>query len=81
MIVPELGHYIAASQRGLKVGAPMFVPFVGAWIALQEQPVDVETEAYVALAGPVVGTIGALVVYLWGRSSDSCWRLLMPACF
>ena len=71
MFVHEMGHYIAASQRGLKVGAPMFVPFVGAWIALQEQPVDVETEAYVALAGPVVGTIGALVVYLWGRSSDS----------
>jgi Zn-dependent protease len=44
---------------------------VGAWIALQQQPVNVETEAYVALAGPVVGTIGALAVYLWGRSSDS----------
>jgi Zn-dependent protease len=38
---------------------------------LQQQPVNVETEAYVALAGPVVGTIGALAVYLWGRSSDS----------
>jgi Zn-dependent protease len=71
LFVHEMGHTIAASQRGLKVGAPMFVPFVGAWIALQHQPVDVETEAYVALAGPVVGTIGALAVYLWGRSADS----------
>ncbi|WP_315774783.1 MULTISPECIES: site-2 protease family protein [unclassified Bradyrhizobium] len=67
----EMGHYIAARQRGLNVGAPAFIPFVGAWIALKEQPVDVETEAYVALAGPLVGTAAALAVYLWARSDDS----------
>ena len=67
----EMGHYIAARQRGLDVGAPAFIPFVGAWIALKDQPVDVETEAYVAIAGPVVGTIAALAVYLWARSEDS----------
>jgi Zn-dependent protease len=67
----EMGHYIAARQRGLNVGAPAFIPFVGAWIALKEQPRDVETEAYVAIAGPVVGTIAALLVYLWARSEDS----------
>jgi Zn-dependent protease len=67
----EMGHYIAARQRGLKVGAPAFIPFVGAWIALEDQPIDVETEAYVAIAGPVVGTIAALVVYMWARSENS----------
>ena len=67
----EMGHYVAARQRGLKVRAPAFIPFVGAWIALEDQPVDVETEAYVAIAGPVVGTIAALAVYLWARSEDS----------
>ncbi|UFZ05748.1 site-2 protease family protein [Bradyrhizobium ontarionense] len=67
----EMGHYIAARQRGLNVGAPAFIPFVGAWIALKEQPVDVETEAYVALAGPLVGTAAALAVYLLARSEDS----------
>jgi Zn-dependent protease len=67
----EMGHYVAARQRGLNVGAPAFIPFVGAWIALKDQPVDVETEAYVAIAGPVVGTIAALAVYLWARSEDS----------
>lgn len=67
----EMGHYIAARQRGLKVGAPAFIPFMGAWIALQDQPADVETEAYVALAGPLVGTISALAVYLWARSENS----------
>jgi Zn-dependent protease len=67
----EMGHYIAARQRGLNVGAPAFIPFVGAWIALEDQPRDVETEAYIALAGPVVGTMAALAVYLWARSEDS----------
>jgi Zn-dependent protease len=67
----EMGHYIAARQRGLNVGAPAFIPFVGAWIALEDQPANVETEAYVAIAGPVVGTIAALAVYLWARSEDS----------
>jgi Zn-dependent protease len=67
----EMGHYIAARQRGLNVGAPAFIPFVGAWIALKEQPIDVETEAYVALAGPLVGTVASLATYLWARSEDS----------
>ena len=53
----EMGHFMAARQRGLAVGLPTFIPFVGAWIDLKEQPRDVETEAYVALAGPVVGTV------------------------
>lgn len=67
----EMGHYFAARQRGLDVGAPAFIPFVGAWIALKDKPIDVETEAYVAIAGPVVGTVAALAVYLWARSEDS----------
>lgn len=30
ILVHELGHYGAARQRGLAVGAPTFIPFVGA---------------------------------------------------
>ena len=48
----EMGHYLAARHRGLDVGAPCFIPFVGAWINLKEQPMDAETEAFVALADP-----------------------------
>lgn len=60
----EMGHYIAARQRGLDVGLPAFIPFVGAWIQLKELPHSVETEAYVGLAGPYAGTIASLVCYL-----------------
>ncbi|MFO0766955.1 MAG: site-2 protease family protein [Nitrospiraceae bacterium] len=37
----ELGHYVAARQRNLDVGAPTFIPFVGAWIQLKDQPMGV----------------------------------------
>ncbi len=67
----EMGHYIAARQRGLDVGAPTFIPFVGAWIQLKDQPMNVETEAYVGFAGPVAGTAAAMVCYYLGREQDS----------
>jgi Zn-dependent protease len=67
----EMGHFVAARQCRLNVGAPTFIPFVGAWIELKDQPHDVRTEAYVAMAGPLVGTVAAVAVYLWGRWTDS----------
>jgi Zn-dependent protease len=67
IFVHEMGHYVAARQCGLNVGAPTFIPFVGAWVELKDQPLDVRTEAYIAVAGPLVGTVGAVAFYLWGR--------------
>src|ERR1700747_2184612 len=67
IFVHEMGHYVAARQRGLNVGAPTFIPFVGAWIQLKDMPHDVETEAYVGMAGPLSGTLGALACYYLGR--------------
>ena len=71
ILVHEMGHYVAARQRGLPVGAPTFIPFVGAWIELKEMPHDVETEAYIGIAGPVAGTVGALGCYYLARHYDS----------
>jgi Zn-dependent protease len=67
----EMGHYVAARRRGLDVGAPTFIPFVGAWIQLKDQPRDAETEAYVGIAGPLAGTIASLAVYYVARESGS----------
>ena len=77
LFVHEMGHYIAARQRGLNVGAPTFIPFVGAWIELKELPHDAETEAYVGLGGPLVGTLGALACYFVARDmgADGRWLL------
>ena len=71
LLVHEMGHYLAARHKGLNVGAPTFIPFVGAWIELKEMPHDAQTEAYVGLAGPLLGTVGALVCYFLARTYDS----------
>lgn len=71
IFVHELGHFIAARSRNLKVGAPTFIPFVGAWIELKEQPLDAETEAFVGIAGPMLGSAGAFACYLIAVASGS----------
>jgi Zn-dependent protease len=67
----EMGHYLAAKKLGLDVGAPTFIPFVGAWIALKEQPLKAEDEAYIGIAGPFVGTVAAIVCYYFARQYES----------
>ena len=75
LFVHEAGHYVAAKRRGLNVGAPTFIPFVGAWIAMKDLPHDAETEAFVGLGGPLLGTVGALLAYVMARSWDANWLL------
>ncbi len=67
LLCHEMGHYLAARQRGLDVGAPTFIPFVGAWIQMKQMPHNVETEAYVGFAGPIVGSAAALVCFWMAR--------------
>jgi Zn-dependent protease len=52
---------------------------VGAWIELKDQPHNVETEAYIAFAGPLAGTAAALACYYFARNSDS--RLLLALAY
>lgn len=67
----EMGHFLAARKCGLNVGAPTFIPFVGAWIQLKEQPMNAETEAFVGIAGPMLGSAAAFVCYIVARDSGS----------
>ncbi len=71
LLAHEMGHYLAAQKRGLNVGLPTFIPFVGAWIEMKQMPHDAETEAYVGFAGPFVGSIAALACYFLARYFDS----------
>jgi Zn-dependent protease len=64
LLTHELGHYVVARRAGLRVGLPAFVPFVGAWIQLKDGFPNVETEARIALAGPMLGSTAALAVFI-----------------
>jgi Zn-dependent protease len=64
IFIHECGHLLVAKRLGLKVGAPMFIPFMGAIIALKEAPRNAWIEAQVGIGGPMLGTLGAGICYL-----------------
>lgn len=71
IFVHEMGHVVALRARGIKAGAPIFLPFLGAFVSMKSAPRSVYEEAESALAGPVVGTVGAFGVAYAGQALDS----------
>jgi Zn-dependent protease len=71
IFVHELGHYLEARRQGLRVSLPVFIPFIGAYVALKDVPFDPWRNAKVALAGPFLGGVGALACLVAGEISDS----------
>ncbi|MBN6188311.1 site-2 protease family protein [Aneurinibacillus sp. BA2021] len=71
LFIHEMGHVWAAKRKKLPVSTPAFIPFLGALITMKKQPKDAETEAYVALGGPLLGTLGAVAALLLGMATGS----------
>lgn len=66
IFIHEMGHVIAAKHKGLPVSAPIFIPFMGAFINMKRNPRDAATEAYIGYGGPLLGTIGATITFALG---------------
>ena len=58
--IHEMGHVLQLKREGIRASAPMFIPFLGAFVAMKEMPKNALVEARVGLAGPVLGTLGGL---------------------
>jgi Zn-dependent protease len=71
LFVHEMGHVIEAKRQGLPVSAPVFIPFLGAAIIMKEMPHDAWNEAKVGIAGPLLGSAGALALWIAGEATDS----------
>ena len=71
LLVHELGHVLELRRQGVPASAPLFVPFLGAFVGLKRMPANAWGEARVALAGPLLGSAGALAVWLAGEALDS----------
>jgi Zn-dependent protease len=77
LLVHEMGHVLQARREGLDASAPLFIPFLGAAIALKELPKDAGVEARVGLAGPVLGTLGTCVaVAIWQITGSELFQAL-----
>jgi Zn-dependent protease len=79
ILVHEAGHYVEAKRQGLSPSLPVFIPFIGAYVAIRDAPFDPWRNALVSLAGPVAGGLGALGVYVAGQALDS--RLLLALAY
>ena len=68
IFIHELGHVIELRRQGVPASAPLFIPFLGAMIGMKELPDDAWKEARVALAGPILGSVGAAVCWAAGEA-------------
>jgi Zn-dependent protease len=59
--VHEMGHVAALARYGIPASAPMFIPGLGALVRLKARPPTMAQDARVGLAGPIWGTVAALV--------------------
>jgi Zn-dependent protease len=63
IFIHESGHLVAARRMGLNVGAPVFIPFMGAFIALRDAPRNAWIESVVGIGGPVAGAWASAVCH------------------
>ena len=61
LFVHEMGHYVTSKRIGLDVTAPMFIPFLGAFIGMKEVPKSVREESITAIGGPAAGALATMV--------------------
>jgi Zn-dependent protease len=74
ILVHELGHFIAVRRRGLAADLPMFIPGFGAYVRWTAADVTADTRAFVSLAGPLAGAIGAaFCALLWMQTQERLW--------
>ena len=64
ILIHEFGHVIEINRQGLKAPAPVFIPFFGAAIFQREHPQSALHQAQIGIAGPLLGTVGAVVAYV-----------------
>jgi Zn-dependent protease len=78
LLVHEMGHVIQLRREGIPASAPMFIPFLGAVVMAKSLGEDATAEARVGLAGPVLGTLGALALLpIAINTGDDFWYALI----
>ena len=71
ILIHELGHFVEAKRQGLDVSIPRFIPFLGAYVAIKNSPLNPVKNAYVALAGPAAGALASLACWGYGSYTGS----------
>ncbi len=77
LFIHEMGHVIQLRREGIKASAPMFIPFMGAFVAAKSLGNNALAEARVGLAGPVLGSAAAAaLIPVWHATGNEFWQAL-----
>lgn len=78
LLVHEYGHVIQLRREGVTdVSAPVFIPFLGALIWAKSLGGDAAAEARTGLAGPILGSVGALAcLIVFAFTGEEFWQAL-----
>ena len=79
ILVHELGHFVEAKRQGLNPSLPVFIPFLGAYVAMKNAPFDPWRNLLVSAAGPFAGGLASLATWGIGEATDS--RLLVALAY
>jgi Zn-dependent protease len=71
IFVHEMGHVVEIRRQGMAATAPIFIPLVGAAIFQREHPSTAVKQAQIGIAGPIAGTIGATVAFMFYLSTQN----------
>jgi Zn-dependent protease len=71
LAVHELGHVVVLRAQGVQASAPMFIPFLGAFVSVRSPQRSVADEAVSALAGPIAGAAGSYAVLELSHATGS----------
>ena len=74
ILLHELGHAVVMRAKGLRTSPIVFIPFLGAFIAIKDQFRDARTEAEVGFGGPAAGALAASACFgTWMVTGDGIW--------
>jgi Zn-dependent protease len=80
ILIHELGHFIVARWMGLPARLPIFLGPLGAVTNLRRSPGDAGKSGVIALAGPALGTVAALLCFMLAETaSPGYFRYLLLA--
>jgi Zn-dependent protease len=69
IFIHEMGHWLEAKREGLNPQWPVFIPFLGAYV---KHTVGRPWQTVrVAIAGPILGGVGALAFFVAGEANNS----------
>ncbi len=79
LFVHESGHAVVMKQKGMSIGAMVFIPMLGAAVVMRRMPRSARDEAEIGIAGPVAGALASLVclvIAFFSPNSPGIWAPL-----